>query len=178
MAQRESGYARKKDDAYYTPEWVTQALISHIPSRVSTIWEPASGRGAIATVLNKAGFKITATDLARGDDFFQTRYDVQAVVTNPPFKLANEFIARALLMTERSRGFVAMLLATDFDHAKGRRHLFGGCPQFAKKIVLTKRIVWFEPVIASPSSNHAWFCFDWRHHGPPIIKYYYEEEGK
>jgi hypothetical protein len=43
-----------------------------------------------------------------------------------------------------SMGKVAMLLRTDFDHAKGRQHLFGQCPIFAKKLVLTRRIVWFE----------------------------------
>jgi hypothetical protein len=178
MAQRDSGYARKRNDAYYTPEWVTRALIPYIPSRIKSVWEPAGGQGAIAAALLANGYDVELTDLSRGQDFFEQRHDVESVITNPPFKLANEFIARSLLMTQKKQGFVAMLLATDFDHAKGRRHLFGGCPQFAKKIVLTKRIVWFEPVIASPSSNHAWFCFDWRHRGPPVIKYYYENGEK
>ena len=31
--------------------------------------------------------------------------------------------------------------AGDFDHAEGRANLFADCPQFAKKIVLTRRIV-------------------------------------
>jgi len=39
---------------------------------------------------------------------------------------------------------VAMLLRTDFDHAKTRWHLFSDCPAFACKIVLTKRIRWIE----------------------------------
>jgi hypothetical protein len=37
-----------------------------------------------------------------------------------------------------------MLLRTDYDHAVTRRHLFSDCHAFAKKIVLTKRIVWFD----------------------------------
>jgi hypothetical protein len=174
MSQRSSGYKRKKNDEYFTPAWVTRALLCHIPKRIEFVWEPASGKGAIAKVLSEIGrIEVIISDLALGRDFIRITDDVQAVITNPPFKLAREFIEHALAVTKRKRGFVAMLLATDFDHAKTRRALFD-CPQFSKKLILTKRIVWFEPMIASPSSNHAWFIWDWRHKGPPTIAYHYE----
>ena len=64
---------------------------------------------------------------------------VQAIITNPPYALAQNFIEHALELMKPD-GIVAMLLRTDFDHAKTRQHLFGGCDQFAKKVVLTKRI--------------------------------------
>jgi hypothetical protein len=54
-------------------------------------------------------------------------------------------------------GKVAMLLRTDFDHAKTRRHLFADCPAFARKIVLSKRIWWIKNSIGQPSFNHAWY---------------------
>jgi hypothetical protein len=41
-------------------------------------------------------------------------------------------------------GFVAMLLKCDFDSAKTRGHLFGRCPEFAKKRTLVERTRWFE----------------------------------
>jgi len=179
MAQRDSGYPRKRDDAYYTPAWVTQALIPHIPTRISSIWEPAAGKPgkqAIAEELMKAGYDVLCSDIGYGIDFLAETQTRDAVITNPPFKLAAEFICRALLVTEPKKGFVAMLLATDFDHAKTRRYLFGGCKQFAKKLVLTRRIVWFEPMISSPSSNHAWFIWDWQRKIVPSIAYYYEKE--
>jgi hypothetical protein len=76
---------------------------------------------------------------------------------------------------EPVNGFVAMLLRTDFDHAKSRSHLFRDCPAFSRKVVLLNRIVWFTEANgkpkASPSENHAWFCWDWRHDGPPTIAY-------
>jgi len=68
-------------------------------------------------------------------------------------------------------GFVAMLLRTDFDHAKTRQFLFSGCPPFSKKLVLTKRIQWFEDSKGSPSFNHAWFIWDWKHQGAPTLAY-------
>lgn len=68
-----------------------------------------------------------------------------------------------------------MLLRTDFDHAKTRRHLFADCPAFAKKVVLTKRILWFTPEPGakgkSPSENHAWWIWDWQHRGAPTVGY-------
>jgi hypothetical protein len=79
------------------------------------------------------------------------------VVTNPPYELAQQFIEHALRITEPHRGLVAMLLRCDFDSARTRQHLFAQCPAFAKKLVLTKRIVWFAPAKASPSFNHAWY---------------------
>jgi hypothetical protein len=51
------------------------------------------------------------------------------------------------------------------------RPLFGGCPQFAKKLVLTKRIVWFDGPKAAPSFNHAWYLWDWQHSGLPVLAY-------
>jgi hypothetical protein len=48
-----------------------------------------------------------------------------------------------------------MLLRCDFDSAKTRGHLFGRCPEFAKKLTLVERIRWFEYYPASPSFNHA-----------------------
>jgi hypothetical protein len=66
---------------------------------------------------------------------------------------------------------VAMLLRTDYDHAATRQHLFGGCGQFAKKVVLTKCIVWFDGPGAAPSFNHAWYVWDWRHVGAPTLAY-------
>jgi hypothetical protein len=48
--------------------------------------------------------------------------------------------------------------------------LRGGCTAFAKKLVLTKRILWFDGPKAAPSFNHAWYLWD-HHHRPPTIVY-------
>ena len=47
---------------------------------------------------------------------------VNAIITNPPYALAQEFIERALHFDDTRA--VAMLLRTDFDHAARRAHLF------------------------------------------------------
>jgi hypothetical protein len=171
MSQRASGYERQERDTYETPEWVTQILIPHIRWPFY-VWEPAAGSGKMVRALVACGYIVEASDIADGRDFLESPllFPVDAIITNPPFELATAFIEHALELM-RPSGAVAMLLRTDFDHAKTRAHLFAGCPAFAKKVVLTKRIVWFERKGAAPSFNHAWYIWDWRHEGPPTVAY-------
>jgi hypothetical protein len=179
VSQRDSGYERKERDLYETPEWVTAALLPHLPRQLIHIWEPAQGSGKMARALVKSGGLVTGSDVATGDDFLllssTPHLMIDAIITNPPYELGTEFCAHALSLMEANGGVSAMLMRTDFDHAKGRSFLFRDCPAFAKKVVLTKRIVWFEPEPGakgkSPSFNHAWFVWDWKHEGPPTIGY-------
>lgn len=169
MSQRKSGFARKDFDEYSTPTWVTQVLISHLPPHVKTIWEPACGNGQMVEAFRDAGYDILATDIQQGIDFFEEkpRANIDLICTNPPFNASEEFIKKALQLSAPN-GMVAMLLRTDYDHAKSRRHLFKDCPQFSMQIKLLSRIVWFEPAVASPSQNHSWFVWDWKHKGLPV----------
>jgi len=182
MSQRESGYERKERDLYETPEWVTHALRQHVAD-VEAIWEPACGGEKMVRVFEQWGVPhIDYSDINEGFDFLaQTHRPIEAIITNPPYNLATEFIEHALKIMEpnshheQSPCIVAMLLRTDFDHAKSRSHLFADCPAFAKKVVLTKRITWFEPEPGakgkSPSFNHAWFIWDLKHKGAPTLAY-------
>jgi hypothetical protein len=181
MSQRDSGYARKERDLYETPEWVTEALVPNIylTSINGAVWEPACGSGKMARALEQKLRGVVQSDLATGTDFLLVSRDAMpnadAIITNPPYELAQEFIEHALRLMEPVQGIVCMLLRTDFDHAKSRSHLFRDCLAFAKKLVLMKRIVWFveddgKPK-ASPSFNHAWYIWDWKHEGPPTIGY-------
>lgn len=176
MSQRDSGYARMARDLYETPAWATAALFPHLPSSPNVIWEPAAGSGKMADALLEASEKVITvlrTDIATGTDFLACtdHQSADAIITNPPYELATEFIWHARTLMGPVDGFVAMLLRTDFDHAKTRADLFGACPHFAKKVVLTRRIQWFEDSKGSPSFNHAWFLWDWKHRGPPTLAY-------
>lgn len=176
MSQRDSGYERKERDLYETPEWVTDALLPYIPARVSMVWEPACASGKMSRALIGPERGVIATDIFDDQplDFLSAQDliepHIDAIVTNPPYALATEFIRHALKLTSEVDGFVAMLLRTDFDHATSRADLFDR-NQFSRKVVLRKRIRWFEDSKGSPSFNHAWYCWDWRHVGYPEIAY-------
>jgi len=187
MSQRVSGYERAERDFYPTPEWVTRALIAHLPERVKSVWEPAAGDGRMAAALHEAGYRVWATDIAPQQpgahlvneaDFFAPpagRFSAEAIITNPPYgpggRMAQKFIGHALQRMRPACGVVAMLLSVDFDSGRTRQWLFGDCPAFATKLVLMERIVWFDGGKHGPSKNHAWFIWDWAHDGPPEIAY-------
>lgn len=169
MSQRDSGYERKERDCYETPEWVTGALCPHIPGRITSIWEPACGSGKMVDALRDRFVLVYGSDIETGHDFLKetNNREYDAIVTNPPYALAEQFICHAC----KNAGFVAMLLRTDYDHAKTRQYLFGKCPTFSKKLVLTQRIRWIEGTTGSPSFNHAWFIWDHKHEGQPVLAY-------
>lgn len=172
MSQRPSGWERKAWDLYVTPAWVTEALIPHLPWTGGPCWEPAAGTGAMVEVLGKHFDNVLATDAQQSESFFGfgCAGEARAIITNPPFDQAQKFAEHALELMEPCRGMVALLLRVDFDSAKTRAHLFDDHPAWCKKVVLLKRIMWFKGE-KSPSYNHSWFLWSWRHEGPATIAY-------
>ncbi len=143
MSQRWSEYARQPFDLYETPEWATKAVVPFLPPG-AVILEPACGSGKMVRALADCGFDVYGEDIREGRDFLQTqRCKADAIVTNPPFNIATQFIEHALKLVRPQHGVVAMLLRTDFDHAKTRRNLFDGKIALSTQLVLTKRIVGF-----------------------------------
>ena len=190
MAQRQSGYERKAHDFYPTPEWVTRVLADYLAEHGYScpadlrIWEPAEGSGAMTTVLRKYRWDVHGSDI-RGTpsvDFLDPDVGagfiphdpkgrdrrINAIITNPPYdkKLCEAFIRKSIRLMEERNGLVAMLLRIDYDSAKTRADMFRDCPAWDAKIVLTKRIKWFETGNKkSPSENHAWYLWNWNHVG-------------
>ncbi len=88
-------------DFFPTPAWATHALIEN-ERFDGTIWECACGDGAMARVLEEAGYKVRATDLygrgygEAGVDFLKSVRKVDNIVTNPPYNVAEAFVAQGL----------------------------------------------------------------------------------
>lgn len=175
MTEAASGYERQGLEKYFTPAWVTDALIEAV-DLPSPIYDPAAGAGHIITAVHAYEHlgQAYASDISPDADWIDTAdFLVNAhefcssIVTNPPFgtggRLAVAFIDRALALTKPRTGKVAMLLRVDFDSAGGRRRLFADHPAFAFKFVLTRRIRWanLPQSAAGPTQNHAWFVWDW-----------------
>lgn len=185
MGKHEIGYERVERDFYPTPAWVTAALAEHVALTGLHVWEPACGTGSMAEALCAAGATVCATDIEdRGYDKIDLILDFTAppprmfydgICTNPPYGLRNKLAERFIeLGLERipDDGFLALLLPNDFDSAKSRRHLFADCPSFSAKIVLTRRIVWFEhDQRAAPKENHSWFVWRKSYRLQPVILY-------
>jgi len=93
---------RQKDDWYVTPPASTESLLA-VETFPREIWEPACGDGAISKVLAEHDHRVISSDLMdRGfgepgiDFLMEYQLRAPAIVTNPPFKLADEFALHAL----------------------------------------------------------------------------------
>src|SRR5262245_2471067 len=159
MGKHETGYARVERDLYPTPHWVVSALAEHVDLRGLTVWEQACGDGRMGEALRLQGcarvYTSDIVDRGTGQDEVLDFLSVQRpkfkrpdlICTNPPFgqggRLATAFIEAGLHRLPVG-AMLALLLPADFESAKTRRCYFGNCPHFVAKIVLTKRIIWFQ----------------------------------
>lgn len=169
---------REKDDFYATPPQSTLALLQ-VEKFAGAIWEPACGDGAIARVLQAAGHEVVASDLVdrgygetRTDFLMEYRARAPNVITNPPFKLASQFVRKALQL---STGKVAMLLKVGFLEGVERGDLYDAEP-FARLWVFRKRQTFLKGGDRAITMNGAggmiaygWFVWDRAHQGKPEL---------
>lgn len=122
---------REKDDFYESPPECTHAFMKKEGRMVPLkVWECAAGKGAISEVLKLYGRNVISTDLVdRGYSDCQSHVDFlmerkkmcDAIITNPPFKLAIQF---ALHAHDIGIDYMAMLLKADFFNSRKAHHLF------------------------------------------------------
>lgn len=151
---------RRENDFYPTEPAATIAFVAkerqHL-ERHQTVWEPACGDGAIAKLLPGT---VIATDLIDrgygepGRDFLKEPRRAWAIVTNPPFKLATEFIEHAFMLDV---DYLALLLKSQFWHAARRVKLWRGwAPTIEYK--LTWRLDFTGQ--GSPTMDCSWVVWD------------------
>lgn len=170
MAQRHE--AADSPDDFPTPPWATRALIEHVVGRETvrglSCLEPACGRGYMARPLAEYFGSVDAADAfqygyAPVRDFLTYPYEARShdwVITNPPFRLGEEFVERALTV---ARNGVAILARTVFLESVGRyENIFSKKPpsifaQFSERVPMVKGRVDQK---ASTATGYAWFV--WR----------------
>lgn len=170
---------RDRDDYFSTPSECTISFYKHegfnIPKKV---WEPCSGTGAISEILLQAGHEVIETDLVnRGRAEVTDRVDflmepvplAKAIVTNPPFYLAEEFIIRAELIGIE---YMALLLKADFLNSSRRYEIFHNVWRPARIFALSWRPDFMGQ--GSPPMNCSWYVFD----GKKNIKTTFDVIGK
>jgi hypothetical protein len=176
--------SERKDDLYETPPEAVKALL-RVEDVAESVWEPACGPGKIVAVLRATGRSVLATDLVdyecpdsqAGVDFLmvtngwrETLGETDCIVTNPPFKLAEQFARHARRLVPQTY----MLLRLAFLESQRRTDLLesGDLARvwvFRKRLPMMHRASW-EGRTANSGMAFAWFVWDSAHKGPTEIQ--------
>ena len=168
MAQRSE--AHDSLDDFPTPPWATRAFCEWLnPSLRTSVWEPAANRGYMVRPLQEyfgtvwtsdvhdygAGFPVHDF-LMPGDPLHKPQW----IITNPPFRLAAEFVERGL---EIATGGVAVIVRSVWAESAGRyERLFRDRPpawvlQHVHRVPMVKGR--YDPK-ASTATGYSWFVWD------------------
>ena len=161
---------------YYATEPKAVELLLQKEKFSSIILEPSCGEGHISRVLLDNGYAVKSSDLIdRGfgevKDFFEVDEFCGDIITNPPYKVALDFVKHSLdIIPEGNK--VAMFLKLQFLEGKARREFYKENPP--KKIyVASGRLNCakngkFEE-FKSSAVAYAWFVWEKGYQGSPEI---------
>jgi hypothetical protein len=165
---------KHKERAYdlrETPPEATRALIrTGALDSFRVLFEPCAGKGAISRVLKAGGWDVVSHDLIdyddrdpdihTGIDFFSSvkTFSLQAIVTNPPYRWADEFIRHGLELGLPV--FVLLrLMALEgvgrSDIMEHLRHVFIGI----ERLPMMHRPDWRGKKLKQGAMPFGWFCF-------------------
>jgi predicted RNA methylase len=182
---RQPGDEREEHDFYATHPHAVPPLLRLLGKSVSVIREPCCGMGHLSIPMEIAGKTVISTDLVdRGYGVPGVNFLTQnplfdsiptdAVVMNPPYKLAQEFIEKALTLAP----VVAAFLRISFLESETREEFYRKHPPryvacFSRRARSAKH--------GDFSGNggpilYAWFIWHVGYQGDPSIKWIHPEE--
>ena len=175
-----SSRERETSDYYATdPKAVEQLL--ELESFSNAIWEPACGEGHISKVLKEHGHYVRSTDLVdRGfgeggiDFLMQWERWRGDIITNPPYKLAQEFVEKAIQLIDH-RAKVAMFLKLTFLEGQARYKLFKNTPPRRVWVAVHRLECPMNGVFSNGKGSavcYAWFVWEKGFTGKPEIGWF------
>jgi hypothetical protein len=173
---------RRENDFYPTPAKCTHDLLARVNFHWN-VWEPAVGDGAIAEVLKSNQFqkfeRVYTSDIHdygypmdEQRDFLTAQkqhYDFDNIITNPPFKIATEFVHRALKIAQHKVAIFQKL--TFLEGIERYERLFSKYP-LEWVLPYTRRVTF-----PKSGAKHggmmcfAWFVFNHEYRGHPKLEW-------
>jgi hypothetical protein len=170
----------RESEDYYATEPLAARLLLKVMPELNNIWECACGEGHLAQIFDNVGKLAKATDLInRGygdvEDFLFNNEDYHNgdIVTNPPYKYAQQFVEHALTKVDEGR-FVCMFLKVLFLEGKARKELF---KKFPPKVIFvsSSRINCAKngdfKAYTSSAIAYAWFIWQKSYTGATVIEW-------
>jgi hypothetical protein len=114
----------------------------------------------MAKTLEEAGYNVRATDVVTGHDFLTSTDRADTIITNPPYRLLDQFIERGLAQSDE---MLCLLVGWHFLAGGARRAQQVWRPAPPSLILA---VVERMPVNGAHSQyNHAWAVWDHRQLG-------------
>lgn len=152
-------------DDFPTPPWATRALLERINPRAGeSCREPAANRGHMVKPLREAFTHVYASDIHDYGAGFPVRdylfgpdpSEVDWTITNPPFRLAQQFIERGI---RTSRKGCAVIVRSAFLEGVGRYNdLFSQDPP-SLVLQFTERVVMHKGTLSEKGSTATAYCW-------------------
>ena len=181
-----SGQDRAEHDFYATPPEAVKCLLN-VEKFDTNIWECASGQNHIADVLKEYDYNVRTSDIVKRTptteqmDFLSCKEKEWkgAIVSNPPFTLAKEFVEKSLSLIGNGQK-VAMFLRLQFLDGLKRYELFKNYPP--KRVYIFSRRVRcgkdgdFTQYKSGGIQSNAWFVWEKGYQGKPEIDWINHDE--
>lgn len=181
-ASSHSQNEREQHD-YYATEPKAVRMLLEIENFEGKIWECACGEGHLSEEMKRLGWEVYSTDIVdrnypdRIMDFLGIENNEQVdfnIITNPPYRYANEFISKALSIIPRGKK-LALFLPIRYLEGKQRKAIFKLMPP---KVVYvsSSRIKCamngdFDKMTGSAVS-YAWFVWEKGYSGDTTLKWF------
>ena len=175
---------RQKHD-YYATEPKAIELLLKMEKFNHNVWECACGEGYLSKVLEDAGYNVMSSDLidrgyGEGNADFLSIDNVLwegDIITNPPYKYAQEFIEKALSIIPIGNK-VAMFLKLQFLEGKARKELFNVHPPKVVYVSSSRLLCAKNGDFEQGKKNggsavaYAWYIWEKGHKGHPILRWF------
>lgn len=182
-ASNHTDKTREPNDYYATEPKAAEFLCDLVPLH-NHIWECACGEGHLAEVFKAHGHQVFTTDVVdrgygdiRNLDFLSFPAGSTFcgdIITNPPYKYAQEFVEKAIRAVSEGY-YIAMFLKLQFLEGKKRRELFENYPpKFV--FVSSSRLICakngeFEKCPSSAIA-YAWFVWEKGYRGDTVVRWF------
>ena len=175
---------RQNEDYYATTPKAAELLLD-LETFSPNIWECACGEGHLSKVFKSKGYNVRSSDLMdRGFGEIETDFlgidNLEwngDVITNPPYKYAQEFVEKALQIIPIGNK-VAMFLKLQFMEGKGRKNLFLKNPPktiyVSSSRLMCAKNAEFEKMVAGGGSAvaYAWYVWEKGFVGTTELKWF------
>lgn len=176
-------HIRSKNDFYATPPLAVKHLLD-VEDFNNNVWEPACGMNHIVNELRYRAYNVKCSDINKMVDDpyieiidflnFEGKWDGD-IITNPPFKYANEFVTKALEVVKEGAK-VAMFLKIQFLEGTKRMKIFKENPPkivyvASRRYGCSETGEFDENGNAGSAICYCWYIWEKGFKGDPIIKW-------